>query len=1139
MQSKWFHRMGLLLVPVMALAAARGAMGQSTGASLVGVIHDPSGQTLSSVTVTATNTATNARTEEKSNEKGEYELLDLPPGTYTLRVEDAGFEGYVQTGIRLELNQHATQDVSLSLGQVQQSYTVNADVSGLDTVSSQVSDEVNGQQLRNLPLNTRNPYGLLTLLPSFAGSTGDDYNSNSFSVDGGRQGYTDVLVDGVPSGFPTVNGNAGIGVFPSIDAIGEFHMLAQNYPAEYGRSLDGIVNVVFKSGTNEFHGAAFEFLRNSVFDSNDFFSNEHGVKLPPFRRNQFGGELSGPIYKDRTFFLISTELLRQNAFASTTATVPTLAQRSGDFSQTFGANGQLITIYNPFTTRPNPNGSGYIRDPFQNNIIPAQMMSSVALKALSYYPLPNTPGNATTNANNYFANGSVDTQTTAWDVRIDHTISDRQKIFGRYSNRFYESDPQSLWPAADAVAEGLIDGEDFARGLALGYTATPNARTIFDVRLGFARTLYNYLNKSLGYQATSLGLPGTLDAASGTPLFPVFSPSGYVGLGNNGNRHNAFMTYSLLPSLTLVRGAHTFKIGFDGRLIRVNDHESADSSGNFSFGTNWTQGPNPNAASANTGNGLASMLLGTGTGDLIQAYKDDASQSYYLAEYLQDDWRVTQQLTLNLGLRYDLDTPRTERYNRMNFFDPTATSPLASVVPGLQGGLVFVGVNGQSRHQYNIDANNLAPRFGFSYAATKNTVVHGGSAIVYGPSAQAAAGTVGPYGFRVQNNWVSSLDGITPYNNLDNPFPQGFQPPPGSKNGLLTGVGGQIEGVLRNTPTPYVIQYNLDVQQTLPFQTTFDIAYVGNRGRKQQQSREGGIDFDQLPVADLALGSHLNDSVANPYYGSITTGSLAAATTSRGQLLRRYSQFTSVLPLFLSGGNDQYDGLQLRINKRFNSGLQLEGSYVWSKNYDNSTNHQNSFDPMADYAVSSQDIRQRFVMSYIYALPIGRGRLIGGNMSPLEDIVFGGWQLNGITTLQGGNPLQISASNTLSNLDFQTLRADTNFQNASLHGDIHQRLNRYFNTSDFSQPAPFTLGNGPAYYDQLRGPGLANTDFSAFKEFGAAERLKLQFRAEAFNVFNHVEFGNPDTGVTDTTFGVISSQANSPRQLQFGLKALF
>lgn len=1135
MRSKWFRQ--AILVSV--LAAGYSAMGQSTSASLVGVVHGTGGQGIGGATITATNTATNAHAEQKSDEKGEYRLLDLQPGTYFLHVEAAGFRGYDQKGIQLELNQHATLDVTLDVGQVQQTITVTADVSGLDTVSSTVSDEVNGTSLRNLPLNTRNPYALLTLVPGFTGSTGNDYNSNSISVNGGRQGYSDVLVDGTPAGFPTVNGNSGIGVFPSIDAIGEFRFLSQSYPAEFGRSLDGVVNVVFKSGSNQFHGTVFEFIRNSALDANDFFSNQHAKPLPPFRRNQFGGVLSGPVYRDRTFFMISTELLRQNAFASTTATVPTLAQRNGDFSQTFGSNGKLITIYNPFSTRANPNGSGYIRDPFPNNVIPQQLMSSVAKKALSYYPLPNTTGNSLTNASNYYATGSVDTQTTAWDVRVDHAISDRQKIFGRYSNRYYDADPGALWPAQDVVAEGLINGEDFARGLTLGYTATPNQRTIFDTRLGFSRTLYNYLNKSLGFQAATLGLSSSLNTAGGTALFPVFSPNGYVGLGNNGNRHNAFMTYSLLSSLTLVRGAHTFKIGFDGRIIRVNDHESADSSGNFTFGTNWTQGPDPNAASANTGNGLSSMLLGTGTGDLIQAFKDDASQSYYLAEYLQDDWRVTSKLTFNLGLRYDLDTPRTERYNRMNYFNTAATSPLSSVVPGLQGGLVFVGVNGHSRSQYNIDANNFAPRLGFSYAATRNTVVHGGSGIVYGPSAQAAAGTVGPYGFRVQNTWVSSLDGITPYNTLDNPFPQGFQAPPGSSAGLLTGVGGQIEGVLRNTPTPYVIQYNLDVQQMLPFAMIFDIAYVGDRGRKQQQSREGGIDFDQLPVGDLALGSHLNDKVANPYYGLITTGSLAATTTSRGQLLRRYSQFTSVLPLFLAGGNNQYDGLQLRLDKRFSSGLQLTSSYVWAKNFDNGTNHQDSFHPMGDYAVSSQDIRQRFVASYIYALPIGRGQKFGGNMSVLEDVLLGGWQVNGITTIQGGTPLQISASNSLSSFGFQTLYANTNFQNASLQGDIHKRLNRYFNTSNFSQPAAFTLGNGPAYYNNLRGPGLNSTDLSFFKEFGAAERIKAEFRAEAFNILNHVQFSNPDTGVTDTNFGVITSQANSPRQLQFGLKLMF
>jgi len=1133
-ESFWKARLGIMLLLVLLCGFASA---QETGSSLLGVLHDQGGGTVAGAHVTATNIATSEKTAAESNQKGEYSLLNLQPGTYSLSIEADGYERYVQTGIRLDLGQHATQDVLLSVGQVQQVVSVDADVSGLDTVSSQVSDEVNGVSLRELPLNARNPYQLVSLVPGFAGSTGDDYNSNSFSINGTRQGYTDVLVDGSPAGFPTVNGNAGIGIFPSIDAIGEYRVLAQNYPAEYGRTAGGIVNVVFKSGANQFHGTLFEFIRNNDLDANDYFSKLNDKPLPSFRRNQFGGILTGPIYRDKTFFLLSTELLRQNAFASVTATVPTDAQRQGDFSQTYGSNGQLITIYNPFTTRKS--GNGYVRDAFDQNIIPSGMLSAVAMKALAYYPEPNVTGNPLTHTNNYFANGSVITQTTAWDVRVDHQLTPRQKIFARYSNRYYDSDPNPLFPKADAVAEGLINGEDYARGLTIGHTLTINPNTLLDTRLGFSRTLYNYANTSLGFQASTLGLPDTLDAAGGTPTFPVFSPAGYTGLGNNGNRHNAFMTYSLLSSLTMVRGAHTIKVGFDGRLIRVNDHESADASGNFSFGTNFTQGPDPDTASANAGNGIASLLLGTGTGDLIQAYKDDASQSYYFAGYLQDDWRITHDLTLNLGVRYDIDTPRTERFNRMNFFDATANSPLASVVPGLEGGLVFVGTDGHSRHQYDIDANNLAPRVGFSYVASPKTVLHGGGAIVYGPSAQAAAGTVGPYGFRVQNTWVSSLDGITPYNTLDNPFPTGFQAPPGASAGLLTGVGGQIEGVIPNTPTPYAIQWDLDLQQTLSRDTTLEIAYVGNRGRKQQQSREGGIDFDQLPTADLSLGSALNDSVVNPFYGSITTGSLAAQTTSRGQLLRQYPQFTSMLPLFLAGGNTQYDALQLRVNKRFNQGFQVQASYVWAKNFDNGTTHQDSFRPMADFAVSSQDVRQRFVASYIYELPIGRGHHFGGGMPSWEDLFVGGWQVNGITTLQGGTPLQISASNSLSSFDFQTLYANTNFQNASLHTDIHTRLNKYFNTADFSQPAAFTLGNGPAYYNNLRAPGLDSTDLSLFKEFATIERVKVQFRTELFNAFNHAQFGSPDTGVTDASFGQITSQANSPRQIQFGLKLLY
>jgi len=1121
------------------LAFLAPAVAQEVGASVAGTVQDSTGAAVANATLSATNVATNERVTTKSQADGEYTLLNLQPGTYSLGVTAEGFSSYQRTGIILNLNQHARVNVALQLGAVQQQVTVNADVSNLDTSSSEVAESISGVSISNLPLNTRESYSLLQMVPGYSGSVGNNYNDVSYSVDGGNNQYGDVLVDGTPAGFPTVNGYQGIGIFPSVDAIGEFRLLAQNFPAEFGRTLDGILNVVFKSGTNDYHGTAFEFIRNSALDANDYFSNLNERSLPPFRRNQFGGVFDGPIFRNKTFFLLSTELLRQNSFQSLTTTVPTDLQRQGDFSQTYSADGKLTTIYNPFSTRPNPNGTGYIRDPFANNVIPQQFMSNIAVNALKYYPEPNTTGDPLTNANNYFANGSVVAQTTSWDVRIDHSIGDRQKIFGRYSNRYYASDPNPLFPKKYAVAEGLINSENLSRGLSLGYTATINPQTFFDWRLGFARTLYDYANTSEGFDATSLGLPGTLTAAAGNPRFPVFAPNGYFTLGNSDNRHNAFMTYSMLSSLTLERGKHIFKLGFDSRIIRVNDNESRDTSGDFSFGRGWSEGPDPNTASADSGNGLASMLLGTGTGDMIQNYKNAATQSYYIAGYLQDDWRIMPNLTLNLGVRYDIDTPRTERHNRMNYFDPTATSPLSTITPGLQGGLVFVGVDGRSRYQYQFDTNNVAPRVGFAYTARPSTVVHGGGAIVYGASNQAAAGTVGPYGFRVQNTWVSSLDGITPYHTLDNPFPEGFSAAPGASAGLLTGVGGAIEGVLRNSPAPYVVQWGLNVQQTLPYQMTADIAYVGNRGRQQIQSYEGGIDFDQLPTSYLSLGSSLEDTVANPFYGSITTGALSAATTSREQLLLKYPQFTSMEPLRMSGGNSQYDGLQLSLNKRLSQGVQIQGAYVWSRNFDNNSSHQDSFNPMKDYAISYQDIKQRFVMSYIYQLPFGRGRQFGSTIEPWEDAVLGGWQLNGITTVQGGTPLQISANNTLSQFNFQNLYADTNFQNASYSGAVKKRLNKYFNTADFSQPAAFTLGNGPAYYDNLRGPGYFSTDLSLFKQFHVVERLNAEFRAEAFNIFNHPEFGSPDTTVTDNSFGVITSQSNSPRQVQFGLKLSF
>ncbi len=1113
--------------------------GQSITSSLIGTVHDNTGAVVPNATVTAVELATNARSETRTDASGNYVLLQLRPGSYTVEISAPGFKKYVRSGVVLELQQQARLDASLEVGQLSEAVTVTADASTLETTVSTVGDVVNNRAILNLPLNTRNIYSLIYLTPGVAGGIGNDYNSLSYSVNGARGTSMETMVDGATGGFPTVNGYFGIGVFPSVDAIGEFKMMDSNYSAEFGRSLGNVVNVIYKSGTNSFHGSAYEFLRNSALDANSFFSNARGVALPSFKRHQFGGVMDGPVIKDKTFFLFSLEDLRQNAFQSVTTTVPTLLQRQGDFSQTFAANGQQIRIFDPFTTRPNPSG-GYIRDAFAGNVIPLDRINPVSANLVKYFPLPNTAGNPVTNANNYYNTGGHINDINSWDIRIDHNLTSTQRIFGRYSDRFSNDAPASLFPKDIGIAEGVINQKNYMRNAVIDYTNTLSPTTILSARLGFARALYLYINGGLGFNVSSLGLPKELDTAGYLPMFPMVSTGGYVTLGNQDNRRNAFMTYSALASLTKIKGPHTIKMGWEGRMIRVNNHEYRDTSGNYSFGANFTQGPNPSAASATAGNGFASLLLGTGSGDLIQNFKDVAAQSFYHAFYIQDDWRATRKLTLNLGLRYDLDTPRTERYNRMNYFDPFVPSPLAQPagLPDLRGGLVFVGVNGVGPYQYNWDRNNLAPRFGFAYQVNDKTVIRGGWGNVYGASPQAAQGTVGPYGFRVQSTWVGSLDGITPYNLFSNPFPQGFSAPPGAAAGLLTGAGGVIQGVLRDTVTPYTMQWNFNIQRALPADITLEAGYVGNRGLQLQRNTESGLDLDQINPVYLSLGSHLNDLVPNPFYGLVDSGVLAAPQVSRAQLLRPYPQFTSVIPLFSSGSSSTYHGLQIRFSKRYSHGLQFEGSYVWSKVVDNGSSHQDSYNILPDRSVTSYDIPHRFVIGYIYELPFGRGRRFGSNASGPVNWVLGGWQFNGITTLQSGGPLSISASN-VSGLGNPVERANNNGHPAALSGDVHQRLNRYFDTSVFSQPAPFTLGNVSPYISNLRAPYVNNFDLSLFKEFFPREYLRIQFRAEFLNAFNRVQFSAPNTSVTSTSFGVISSQANSPRQIQFGLKLLF
>ena len=1125
------------------LASPFVADAQTVTGTVTGIVKDASGGVLPGVTVTMTQAETGRQESVVTDGEGRYTSAPLPLGTYRIEASLAGFKAAIRTGIALTIDEVARIDFTLEVGTLTEVVEVAAEASLVDASTSSIGKLVDNRRIAELPLNTRNVYGLIFLTPGVAGTIGNAYGDLRYTINGARPRSSDTLVDGVTATFPTVTGGAGISVFPSVDAIQEFKVLGATYPAEFGRSLGSVVNVVYKSGTNSFRGSAYEFLRDSAFDSQNYFQKLRGEELGDFSRHQFGGSAGGPLQVGKTFYMVAFEGLREKSFSSSTLTVPTELERQGDFSRTLAANGQVVRIFNPFTTRPNPGGSGFIRDQFADNRIPRELMDPVALNILKYYPAPNQPGDPVTGRNNYYRTGTSNLDTNNTDVRIDRNFGAAGRGFARYSHRFVETAPLQAFPDDLAIAEGRVIEENRTHNFVAEYNHTLGRSTLLTARIGFARTLFVYDNQGLGFRPSSLGLPATIDDAVDRMMFPAIGASNYVSLGGNDHRYNAFMSYPALVSLTRTSSRHTLKTGLDARMIRVNVWE-ARAAGTFNFSAGMTQGPNPSTASSTAGNAIASLLLGTGTANnaLIQNWKNVASQNFYFGGYLQDDWRVNSRLTLNLGLRYDFETPRTERFDRMNYFDPDAQSPLAGRVPqfpDLRGGLVFVGEGGNGRWQFEPDKNNVSPRIGGALELNDKTVLRAGYAHVYGGSYQQANGTVGPFGFRTENLWVATVDGITPFRLLRDPYPAGFRASPGSSEGLLTGAGGSIQAPLRDgSPTPWNRQWNVTVQRELPWRIAVEAAYVGSEGHDLQTNSESGLNLNQLDPQYLSLGSALNQLVPNPFFGIVNSGVLVAQQVSRAQLLRPYPQFTDIIPLQNTGATSLYHALQLSVNRRMSSGLLLAGSYVWSRAEEEGESHQNSYDIAASRSIASYDIPHRLVMSALYEVPYGRGRRFGTNAPMLLDGVLGGWQVNAIATVQSGTPLTISASNT-AGLFNPVTRANWNGHDPRFSGPRDERLQKWFDTSAFSQPAAFTFGNAGATFPLLRTDSVRNLDLSLFKHFALTRGLRLQARIEAFNALNRVQFGSPNTSVTSSSFGVVTSQANTPRQLQFGFKALW
>ncbi len=1138
---------------------------QIVTASLGGTISDPSSAVVPNATVRIVNTSTGLQVHTITDSGGRYLFPSLPPGgPYSIYVQAAGFSTQERSGITLEVNQMARVDFTLQVGAATETVKVNAEAALVEATTAAQGQVINSRNILNLPLNARNAYSLVFLGPGVEGTVGTGYNSENISINGGRPGSSDILVDGIPASPPLVVPIQGFSVFPSVESVQEFKVQTNTYSAEFGRSGSGVINLIYKSGTNSLHGSAFEFVRNSDLDSNNFFSNRNGVGLPSFKRHQFGGSLGGPVDipkvykgKDKTFFFFAYEGLRQGAARTLTTTVPTAVQRAGDFSQTLNPAGQLIRVFDPLTTVPAASGSGFVRSPFPGNIIPANRINPVSANAIKYYPLPNQPGNPFTGFNNYYAAATQVVSSNQIDAKVDENLSDTDRFFVRFSRRDLSQPVPQLFPSADFIAQGGDQQPQVSNSAAVDYTKTFSATDLLEVRFGFSRTKLDFTSLSLGFNPTQLGLPSYIAANADYLLFPGIAPQSYYTLGNAGSgdtRNPGFQTALLGVTNTRIFRGHTLHFGWEGRQLRTNDMESDASTGNYAFSNAITQGPNPNVASSTAGNGIASMLLGIGNGSMIINSKNAATQSIYYGAFVQDDWRVTQKLTLNLGLRYDLDMPETERYNRMENLDlaaPQTQLDALTGLTGLHGGTRFVGVDGHSRMLAPPQYANFGPRFGFAYQVDTNTVLRGGYGVFYGPSYRQAGVSLFNEGYGSTTPYTGAATPAGPFVYLNNPFPTGLNLPAGNSLGLLTGLGSDVHGViLGDNHVPYTENWDFDIQRQLPGNVLVDASYVGSHGVHLTMGQDGDYYLNQLTPGALALGNQLQQSVSNPFYGIIKTGPEANRTVPLSYLVAPYPQFDVLYGSYPTGGYSIYHALQLKVEKRFSHGLNFLASYTAQKSIDdfsiiqnvgngpdNNVN-QNIYDNKAERGVSSNDISQRLVISGIYQIPIGRGRWLGRNWNRGVNAFLGGWQMNGIASYQTGFPLTLLTQDTC-NCGNHAERPNNNGQNPALSGPISARLNEYFNTSVFSQPAPFTFGNTGRTLPNVRGPGLQNIDFSLFKNFQPVEKLTIEFRAEAFNILNQVVFGMPNENLASNQFGVISSQANTPREIQLALKLIF
>ena len=1160
---KAFAKIWSDLIVFLLLAHSAYMLGQSATGSITGQVADQTSAVIPNAAVTLVDTATNVQRTVTSNSQGYYSLLLLPPADYSLTVKASGFSQFAQENIHLEVGLALKINATLKLGEAAQSVLVTDAPPAIETQTSSLGQVIDNQQVTDLPTNGRNSYSFAALVPGVLAPPGfthtafDGYADQAVSINGARPNMNIFLLDGGINTEPAFNGP---GYFPSIDLVQEYKVQTNNFSAEFSNAAGGVINVVTKSGTNKIHGSAYEFYRSDTLSANDFFSDRLGVPKGVFKFNQFGGTVGGPIFHDRTFFFGNYEGFRQTSAGLYQTTVPTALQRNGDFSQTFDqVTGKLVPVYDPFSTRPDPANPGhFIRTQYPGNII--TNINPVAKALLAYYPLPNTPGTGFNGANNFASKNSAINNKDEGSLRIDESISESKKLFGRvsqaratqpYANLFGSATPQLLISNPNAKLDQYHQTQ-----ATIDFTDAIKPSLLVDFNTSIIRYTINRSLPGGGFDPAQLGLPSYFTTLAGQhpSCFPTVVTQSQTGLGGGCYvLKDAYQSYYDYLNLTKQLARHTIKFGGELQLGTLATERYFPAGPSFTFNNGFTQGPDAifGTPGTTTGFGFASELAGTPAGGSVTIGPNQILHYRVYGGFIQDDWKVTPTLTVNAGIRYDYNRPFVETQNRIADFNPTAPSSLQ--VPGLtlKGGLEYPGVGSVPATMFDASNTNFAPRIGFAFSPMDKTVLRGGYGIFYGPITGAGfnGSAVPATGFLATTTEVTTLDGATPLNTLSNPFPQGFIQPSGSSQGLATSLGQAIVGSPRDRKTPYAQDWNLDVQQVLAKNVVLDIAYAGNHSIHLL----GDYNANQLPDQYLSMGQALLAQVPNPFYGTITNGPLSASTVAREQLLLPYPQFTGVTiggTTFFGASN--YNALQVKLEKRYSGGFSFLFAYTWSKLMDNLPSSQsgfqggNFFEPTtqdwynlkSNRTLSDFDIPQLVSLSASYDFPFGHKKAFL-NHSEIADRILGGWQLNTIVTAQSGSPFTVLIANN-------QLHNNGNFQFANYNGTpvkksgpAKDRLNGYYNVSAFSDPGPFAYGNVPRIFGDLRAPGVFNTDLSGIKNFKIYGRVNAQFRAEAFNLFNHPQFNFPDFYLGDGNTGNITSIQNTPRQIQLALKVLF